>query len=203
MQEHDLDCIALLIVGRREKSEDKTRRQCQRRGADQPGKELRARIHEALGIGEGEHAGHLGCHSMVRKHRDQPARLSRTAAAAAKGESNVAATENAARNRSAPSDSPSSIACTAAAPKMTAGASSGSTKRGRINPPLRIERVSPAPIAPSALTAGVPISNDKARVQVAATGRPNIVPSNGESTVSGKPVVSQCAAILAALTVSS
>ncbi len=38
---------------------------------------------------------------------------------------------------------------------------------------------------------------------MAPGGRPNITPSSGDSSVSGRPVESQCAAIFAAATVSS
>src|SRR5690242_101406 len=147
MQEHELDGIALLVVRRRKEAQYHARAQRQRGQRREPRQEHRTRIHEALWVGEGKHGASLGRTGGIVKHAGhraspQPARLSRTAAAAANGDSSVVATANAAKNRSAPLLNPSSAACTAPAPKITAGASSGSTSSGRISPPRRIDMVS-------------------------------------------------------------
>ena len=60
---------------------------------------------------------------------------------------------------------------TAPAPKITAGDRRGRISSGRINPPRLSDRVRLAPMAPTALTAGVPISSDTNSAQNHATQR--------------------------------
>ena len=88
------------------------------------------------------------------------ARFSRTAAAAAKGESSTATNEKAARSGKAPFASPSRLARIAPAPKITAGEISGRMSSGKMRPPRRTDSVSPAPMAPMALMAGVPSASE-------------------------------------------
>ena len=70
-----------------------------------------------------------------------------------------------------------------------------------MRPPRRIDIVSPAPTAPTALTAGVPTSSETNSAGIVFT--PKSTASSGDSRVNGRPVVSQCAAIFTAATLSS
>src|SRR5262249_11471955 len=136
--------------------------------------------------------------AMKVGHPVQPDKLSRTAPAAAKGLSRHAPREKAAKSPKAPLPPvPSRKAATAPAPKITAGVSSGRMIRGRSKPPRFKDRVRLAPMAPTLETAGVPIKSDRKRIPVASGERLNNRASSGEIKVSGRPVESQCAAILA------
>ncbi len=95
------------------------------------------------------------------------------------------------------------LAATAPAPKITAGARSGRMIRGRISPPRFSDKVRLAPIAPTALTAGVPIRSERNKVRVGAGAKLNSSASSGETRVSGRPVERKCASILASDTLSS
>ena len=121
----------------------------------------------------------------------------RTAAAHAIGAPTIATSKPAPSSEScALAENPARTASTAPAPKIKTG-----TYRGRISsasnpPPARKPMVSAAPIAPSSDKVGVPTSNPTASIDSSLPESPNCIPSRGDITTRGRPVVSQCAAIL-------
>src|SRR5258708_10306413 len=198
MDEQQSYCGALLVVRRHAETEIQAQRKTECSGDGRERQHRPRQAHELVRIGIAEQELHLTTPNL------QLDKLRRTLAAAAKGLSSTAAKAKAAsRPRAFSAGKLSRARDTAPAPKITAGASSGSTIRGRINPPRFRDRVRLAPMAPTALTAGVPTRSETNRIAVAGPGRLNSSASSGDSRTKGRPVDSQWAAILASATNSS
>ncbi len=87
--------------------------------------------------------------------------------------------------------------CVARAPNTSTGIASGSTSSDSSAPPRRTPSVSPAPIAPIRLSDDAAQQQRHADARHRRGGAPRLIAASGPASASGRPVSSQCVAVLA------
>ncbi|EDN68050.1 hypothetical protein BGP_3285 [Beggiatoa sp. PS] len=88
---------------------------------------------------------------------------------------------------------PLAASLTAPAAKINTGIYNGNTNKESNTPPRRKPTVKATPIAPTKLKIGVPNTNVAIKVGIACSGKNSNKLKKGANTMSGKPVISQCA----------
>src|SRR6185312_4405423 len=189
----DAETVALLVIGGREhQPAPQSAGDEERRRPREPRRQAAGERVHVRRRGETVEPGPV--HESPRRY----SRLMRTAAAAASGASVTPSTAKAPSSSSgARYASPAMASCVARAPKISTGSDSGSVSSDSSAPERFMPSVSAAPIEPIRLRATLPTATDATIPATAAAGAPSDSAASGAMSASGRPVSSQCAALLA------